>query len=120
MPDEHRCARILSVGALPELVSLRHEILTSVGHEVFSTTEPAQAAARIQAGQCAVLLLCYSVADEWREALIRDFRTNCPGGRIVAITNRPITQLPRDVDELVYGIEGPEILMKAIEGKKAA
>jgi hypothetical protein len=43
-----------------------------------------------------------------------------PRGRVVAITNRPVNQLPSDVDELVYGIEGPEILMEAIEGKKAA
>lgn len=54
------------------------------------------------------------------ESRIRDFRKHCPEGRIVAVTNRAVNQLPADVDELVYGIEGPEILIGAIEGKKAA
>jgi hypothetical protein len=49
----------------------------------------------------------------------QDFRKHCPDGRIVAITNRPVTQLPKDVDELVYGIEGPENLIHAIRGKAA-
>jgi hypothetical protein len=111
--------RVLSVGSIPELLSLRQAVLKSAGFEVFSTGKPLEAATRIRAGDCAVLLLCYSVSDEWRQVLVRDFREHCPDGRVVAITNRPVTQLPKDVDELVYGIEGPEALMHAIRGKAA-
>jgi len=39
---------VLSVGADNELVSLRHAVLESVGLNVFSTTDPYQAYARIQ------------------------------------------------------------------------
>lgn len=53
--------------------------------------------------------------NEWRQRLIKHFRENCPHGRIVGITNRPVCQIPTDVDELVYGIEGPEALMDAIQ-----
>lgn len=116
---EQYCRRVISVGTIPELLSLRHVILRSAGFEVFSTVEPVEAATRIRTGDCAVLLLCYSVSDECRESLIHEFRDHCPEGRVVAITSRPITQVPKNVDELVYGIEGPEALMNAIRGKAA-
>ena len=91
-------------------------MLQSAGYEVFTTTVPQKADFRMGIGNCNVLLLCYSVSDGWRKRLIENFRANCPNGRIIAITNSPITETPREVDQLVYGIEGPEALMVAIEG----
>ncbi|HJT70150.1 MAG TPA: hypothetical protein VJ731_08125 [Terriglobales bacterium] len=110
---------IVSVGTIPELLSLRAAILQSAGYAVFTTTEAQQAIDEIRAGHCGVLLLCYSVPDESRQELIREFRKRCSSGRIVAITNRPVTETPKQVDELVYGIEGPEILIQAVNGKAA-
>jgi DNA-binding NarL/FixJ family response regulator len=111
--------RVLSVGAIAELVSLRHAILEENGYDVFSTMEPREAATRIREGDCGVLLICYSVPKDWRQALVRDFREHCPDGKIVGITDRPVIRLPKDVDGLVYGIDGPEALMDAIRGKAA-
>lgn len=119
MSEAQPRSRVLSVGAIPQLLSLRHEILESSGYEVFTTTIPLEAARRIRAGDCGILLICYSTPDEWREVLIRDFRNHCPSGRIVGITNRQVTQVPDDVDALAYGLEGPDILIDAIRGKAA-
>jgi DNA-binding response OmpR family regulator len=117
--SQNRRRTVISVGKLPELLSLRAAVLKSVGYAVFTTTDPQEAAARIGKADCGVLLLCYSLADEWRKQLVQRFRELCPDGRIIAITNQPVVQSPKDADELVYGVEGPEILIDAVRGKAA-
>jgi hypothetical protein len=37
----------------------------------------------------------------------------------VAITNHRVVETPKEVDALVYGVEGPEILIDALRGKAA-
>jgi DNA-binding response OmpR family regulator len=110
---------VVSVGTIPELLSLRAAILQSAGYAVFTTTVPQEAIQEIRSGHCGVLLLCYSVSEESRQELIREFRERCASGRIIAITNRPVAETPKQVDELVYGVEGPEILLQAVNGKAA-
>ena len=111
--------RILSVGAIPELLSLRAEVLKWSGYDVVTTSDPLEVASQLEDGNCGVLLLCYSVSEASREQLIRNFRQHCPNGRIIVITNERLAHLPKDVDELVFGIEGPEALLDAIEPKAA-
>ena len=108
---------VLSVGTLPELLSLRESVLRSAGYEVITTTEPKEADAKIKEGNCAVLLLCYSIGDTWREQLVQNFRKHCPDSRIVAITNHPEPNIETqpDVDDLVFGIEGAEALLDAMQ-----
>ena len=118
MPDNPK-RNVISVGTLPEVVSLREAVLKSVGYEVFSTASPEEALSRIRSGDCGVLLLCYSVRDLWRGQLVREFRLKCPHGRIVAITNSKIDEVPKEVDELVFGIEGAEALIDAVRGNAA-
>ena len=114
---QHRT--VLSVGTVTELLSLRAAILQSVGYAVFSTADLDEAASKLRSGSCGVLLLCYSLSDEWREKLISLFRESCPNGRIVGIANRPIVQSPQDVNEVVLGIEGPEALIDAVKRNAA-
>jgi len=118
MPENAKRA-VISVGTLPEVVSLREAVLKSVGYTVFSTARPEEALSRVRSGDCGVLLLCYSVRDLWRRQLVREFREKCPHGRIVAITNSKMDEVPKEVDELVFGIEGAEALIDAIQGKAA-
>ena len=106
---------VISVGTLPEVLSLREALLESVGYEVF-TERPQEAASRIRNGNCGVLLLCYSVREEWWAQLIREFSERCPEGRIVVISNGKVGELPKEVDALVYGIEGAEALINAVRG----
>lgn len=110
---------VISVGSLPELLFLRERVLRSVGYAVFTTTDPQEAASRIGNVDCGVLLLCYSISAEWRNQLVQRFRELCPEGRVVAITNHPVAGTPKEEDAVVYGVEGPEILIDAIRGKAA-
>jgi DNA-binding NtrC family response regulator len=110
---------VISVGNIHELLILREAILKSVGYTVFTTSKPQEAAAQMRKECSTVLLICYSVAREDRQQLINYFREHCPSGRIIGITNRPVMQVSKEVDELVYGIEGPEVLLDAIRGKAA-
>lgn len=107
---------MISVGALPRLLTLREAILETAGYAVYTTTDAAEAASRMSDGRCGVLVLCYSLAYDCRRELIEQFRAHCPEGRIVAITNRPVTHSSGEVDRLVYGIEGPEALLDAVAG----
>jgi DNA-binding response OmpR family regulator len=116
-PDRNR--NVISVGTLPELLSLREAVLRSVGYEVFTTVRPEDAVSRIREGKCGVLLLCYSVPGEWRKQVIKEFRECCPEGRIVAITDRVIAEIPKQVDELIFGLEGAEALIDAVRGNEA-
>jgi len=109
---------VISIGTLPELLSLREAVLRSVGYEVFTSVRVENALSRIREGYCGVLLLCYSVPEEWRKQLIHEFRENCPEGRIVAITDRMIAEIPKQVDELIFGLEGAEALINAIRGSE--
>ena len=110
---------VISVGSLSRLLVLRAALLHSAGCVVFTTTDPEEAEAAIKTGGCGVLLLCYSVPNEWRERLLRAFRKHSPTGRIIAITDLPVLEAPKDVDELVYGVDGPEILINAVRRKAA-
>ena len=110
---------VISVGTISELLLLREKILQAAGYAVFTTQNPEEAGFRIRNCECGVLLLCYSVEDHWRRILINDFREHCPQGRIVAVTNHPVAETPKEVDELVYGVEGPEALMQAVRPKAA-
>lgn len=111
---------VLSVGAIPQLLALREAVLGSAGCDVFTTTDPQEAAEKIAGGRCGVLLICYSTPPEWQHKLIDEFRAACPKGRIVAITNHPVPEHRTQVDCLIYGLDGPEFLIDAVLGKKAA
>ena len=114
MPDDLK-PKVISVGPFPELLLLREYVLQSAGYAVSSTSNPQEAVAKIESkADCGVLLLCYAVPDRWRYSLITKFREHCPEGRIVAITNDHVGETPKEVDELVYGVEGPEALIDAV------
>src|SRR5581483_3427134 len=99
---------VLSVGSFDDLLWTRSQVLQSAGYQVISTSDPEEADARIVDAECGVLLICYSVREEWRQHLIDAFRKHCPRGRVVAITNVPFSHPPVEADEFIYGVEGPE------------
>jgi CheY-like chemotaxis protein len=71
---------ILSVGAYPELVSLRHAVLRNAGFNVFSTTDPEEAYVRIQPANLGLMLLCYSMPHLRGSGLRDDFEIVAPAG----------------------------------------
>lgn len=104
---------VISVGANPELVWLRNFVLQSAGFNVVSTTDTQDARARIERGECGVLVVCYSLERRLRQSLAEALRKFCPGSRMVVITNERLEE-PEFADSFVYGVEGPEALIEAI------
>jgi DNA-binding NtrC family response regulator len=115
--DTDNNRNVLSVGADAELIWLRNAVLRSAGFKVVSTLDVNEALARIEAGDCGVLLVCYSLSRETIEELATRFRESCRDGRVVAVANENWDK-PTFADTYVYGIEGPEALIDAIRGAK--
>jgi DNA-binding response OmpR family regulator len=111
MSSNHR--KIISTGTDAELLWLRNAVLQSAGFDVTTTANENDALTKIRQGDCGVLLLCYSLSEPSRRELVDTFRTYCPNGRIVAITNRKLDK-PEFADNMVFGVEGPEALIDAI------
>ena len=108
--------RVVSVGTLPELLSLRHAVLEGAGFQVLSTSKLEEALLRIENGTCGVLLLCYSLDDDILRRLATQFSKSCPDGRIVTITNRPLVIPPIQADAFAYAVESSEALIAAVRG----
>jgi hypothetical protein len=111
MNAEHR--KVVSIGGDAELLWLRHAVLQTAGFDVLTTESEADALASIRRGECRVLLVCYSLSLGVRRRLAEAFRSHCPYGKILAITNTQLDK-PEFADSFVYGLEGPEVLIQSI------
>jgi hypothetical protein len=110
---------VISVGANPELMRLRDLVLQEGGFNVISTLHEHDALARIERGDCGVLLMCDFLPRSVRQKLADAFRNFCPGKRIVAIVNER-TEKPDFADTFIYGVEGQEALITEINGSMNA
>lgn len=81
---------------------------------MFSTLDPSEPVARIEFGNFGLLLLCCSLPSPVRERLARRFRSNCPHGRIVAVSNKQVDESMVYADAVAYGIEGAEALINNV------
>jgi DNA-binding NtrC family response regulator len=109
---------VFSVGTDWELLWLRDAVLRTAGFNVFTTSDKQQVQQKIQNGEYGVLLMCHSTPKGTREHLAQIFRESCPDGKIIAITNENIKEVPAFADDLVYGMEGPEALIDAVRQVK--
>jgi DNA-binding NarL/FixJ family response regulator len=105
--------KVISVGADAELVRLRNFVLQEAGFNVISTLDEHHALARIEQGECGVLVMCYSLAKTVRQRLADALRKSCPNSRIVLVTNEHLGK-PEFADTFVYGVEGPEALIEVV------
>ena len=94
-------------------------MLKSAGFDVFTTDNESEALARVSRGDCGVLLVCYSTPLPIKRQLALAFRKQCPEGRIIAVANQPVEKL-EVADSLIFGIDGPEVLIDALRGKSAS
>jgi hypothetical protein len=104
---------VISVGANAELLRLRNFVLQEAGFNVTSTLDEHDALARIERGECGVLLMCYSLEKPVRQRLADALRKFCPHSRIVLVTNEHLGK-PEIADTFVYGMEGPEALIEVV------
>ena len=109
---------VVSVGTDSNLIALRHAVLKLAGFEVLSTRSMPLAQALIGHERCKVLLLCYSVPENWRKTLIRSFREYCPEGRIVGIIGGDLKRLSESVDAVIYSTDKADALLEAIAGER--
>lgn len=107
---------VISVGTDDQLLSLREAVLRNAGFHVLTARDPREALWYAARNNAAVLLLCYSLPLTVRQELAKQFRSHSPTGRIVSITNEPQTRAPIEADSFLYGIEGPEALIRACRG----
>lgn len=117
LPSSMPPLRVISVGTLSDLLNLRKAVLESAGFQVFTSSNAQQALLKIENGEADVLLLCYSVPEDARERLIQRFRQTSPQGRIVLLTNSPITSPPPEAGTVIFGLEGAEALIEAVRGR---
>ena len=68
--------------------------------------------------RCGVLLLCYSVPENWRKTLIRSFRESCPDGRIVGIVANGLNHPSDGFDEVISSTDKADALLEAISGER--
>lgn len=109
--------QVVSIGTDSNLLALRQAVLELGGFEVLTTSSMRLAQALIKHRRCGVLLLCYSVPDNWRETLIRSFRESCPEGRIVGIVARGLTSPSDGFDEVISSTDKAGALLEAISGE---
>ena len=74
------------------------------------------ARALIRHERCGVLLLCYSVPENWRKTLIRSFRESCPNGRIVGIIGGDLKRVSDCFDVVISSTDKADALLDAVVG----
>jgi hypothetical protein len=108
--------RVVSIGTNSNLLALRHAVLELGGFEVWSTSSMPLAQAFMKHERCGVLLLCYSVPENWRNTLIRSFRESCPNGRIVGIITGDVKRVSESFDVVISSTDKADALLDAIVG----
>lgn len=115
---EFQRTRVVSIGTDSNLLALRHAVLELAGFEVSSTTSMPLAQALIRHQRCGVLLLSYSVPENWRNTLIRSFRESCPNGRIVGIIGGDLKRVSESFDVVISSTDKADVLLEAVSGDR--
>jgi hypothetical protein len=110
--------RVVSIGTDSNLLALRQAVLELGGFEVLTTSSMPLAQSLMKHHRCGVLLICYSVPENWRKTLIRSFRESCPGGRIVGIVASRVKRPSDDFDEVICSTDKADALLEAISGER--
>lgn len=111
-------SRIISIGTDSDLLPLRQAVLELGGFEVLTTSSMPVAQALMKHQRCGVLLLCYSVPENWRRILIRAFRESCPNGRIVGVVASGLNHPEDSFDEVISSTDKADALLDAISGER--
>ena len=110
--------RVVSIGTDSNLLALRQAVLELGGFGVLTTSSMPLAQALIKRRRCGVLLVCYSVPENWRKTFIRSFRESCPEGRIVGIVASGLNHPSDDFDEVISSTDKADALLEAISGER--
>ena len=107
---------ILSLSPNQDSLEMREATLRGGGFEVVSVLSPIQARFEIEMGRCGVFVICYRVSKDQAEELTRLFRKNCPGGRVIFVTQPGQKQeVPRGTDLAVPESKSGELVLEAVK-----
>jgi hypothetical protein len=118
MKERGQGTRVVSIGTNSNLLALRHAVLELGGFEVLSTSSMPLAQALTRHQRCGVLLLCSSVPENWRRALIQSFRESCPHGHIVGIVGGDLKRVSDSFDEVISSTDKADALLDAVSGER--
>ena len=110
-------SRIVSIRTDSNFLALRQAVLQLAGFKVLTTSSMPLAQALMKHQRCGVLLLCYSVLENWRKTLIRPFRESCPDGRIVGIVTSGLKHSSDGFDEVISSTDKADALLEAVSGE---
>ncbi len=105
MTQRSQGLRVVSIGTDSNLLALRQAVLELGGFEVSTTSSMPLAQALIKHRRCGVLLVCYSVPENWKKTLIQSFRESCPEGRIVGIVAGGLQGPSDDFDKVIFSTD---------------
>jgi hypothetical protein len=111
-------ARVVSIVTDSNLLALRQAVLELGGFEVLTTSSMRLAQALMKRRRFDVLLVCYSVPENWRQTLIQSFRESCPEGHIVGIVRSGVERPSDGFDEVISSTDKADALLKAISGER--
>ncbi len=113
--------RILSLSSDRELALLRKRILEHAGHDVVAPAAEKEAEeAAAEGNRFDAAIVCYRMWPGSARRLIRMFRENNPGGKLIIMV-RMYGEVPDlEGDRYVVGADGPDTLLNVISDLVAA
>jgi len=106
---------VLSLSPDQRALASREVALRSGGMKVVSVMNPIQARFEIEMGRCGVFLICYRISATDAGELTRLFRSYCPQGQIIFVTELPGDErVPAEANVTVPESSGPENILRAL------
>ena len=108
---------VLSLSPDQRALASREVALRGGGMKVVSVMNPIQARFEIEMGRCGVFLICYRLSATDAGELTRLFRSYCPQGQIIFVTELPgdeKVRMPAEANVAVPESSGPENLLRAL------
>lgn len=112
-PQHRDGCRILSLSEDPQLGPLRATVLRHAGFDVTHPQGKQAVHGCLEEQNFDLLILGHSIAVEHTRDYVAKFREKNPAGKVLAVAQTDL--LPIRADRVVRAIDGPEVLISAIE-----
>ncbi len=108
--------RVLNVCMDRTLLQTRTAVLKAAGFRPIAANTLASAAKALAARQVQAVVMCHTISEHDREALVQVVRKRCARARVIALSNG--YALPQHgVDATIESHDGPEALIQALRSR---
>ena len=111
--------RVLSCSPNLDLAMLRAAVLRTAECDVLCPVSQGDAIRIMQEERFDVLLICYDYSEEAGEEICDAFKKSNPGGRIIALRKSHREAACDDVQDSVFTLDGPAVLIRAVLNTKS-